>query len=412
MAGRFHNGPNGPGLCKSTGARGCPFDPEGTGANHFGSMEEAQEAYEAELTSEHGLVATASRNPRAKAWTPSPHEAALKARNAELARRLVEERAKANVDDGVMTEAEDPAKLERGTRRLKEAVTFAESRGNTALTNKLSKAKVLPSGSFRDGNTRIGTDKTIRTYVADKYVAEGRAEIEGAIQAAIDRGDITEGKYMHRDEAATYSLTVAPGLDRGAYERLPESLREKISSPRQSPSIDLAKEKLPADLYEKITTDSQVMDFVVSKTPDIGQWRAGRPVTDISGDSSESRAEWGLMNLSDWTARTDATFGSKKERTAELNHAKEVIKSSAAKHDGNIFSPGRAYGNGVLVSGRRVLNRAAMEEHLTPAQIKSITRKELAPDPEKARKVLSEADYKTVFERNTASLRVTPKRGK
>lgn len=64
MAGNIHNGPKGPGPCGASGkGRGCPFDPEGTGENHFGTKEEAQAAFDTKMESEHGLVATATKAP-------------------------------------------------------------------------------------------------------------------------------------------------------------------------------------------------------------------------------------------------------------------------------------------------------------------------------------------------------------
>lgn len=65
MAGNIHNGPNGPGPCGagSGKGRGCPYDKEGTGANHYDTQEEAQVAFDAKMEAEHGLVATATKAP-------------------------------------------------------------------------------------------------------------------------------------------------------------------------------------------------------------------------------------------------------------------------------------------------------------------------------------------------------------
>lgn len=73
MAGKIHNGPNGPGPCGAgPGGRGCPFDPEGTGANHFNTKEEAQVAFDAKMESEHGETATVSKksSPKVNASYP------------------------------------------------------------------------------------------------------------------------------------------------------------------------------------------------------------------------------------------------------------------------------------------------------------------------------------------------------
>jgi len=50
MAEKFHVGPNGPGICRvdpaNPNSKGCPFDPESTGANHFDTAKEADQAFE------------------------------------------------------------------------------------------------------------------------------------------------------------------------------------------------------------------------------------------------------------------------------------------------------------------------------------------------------------------------------
>lgn len=56
---KIHNGANGPGPCNAKpGGKGCPFDLEGTGENHFDTQEEAQAAYDVSMESQHGLLST------------------------------------------------------------------------------------------------------------------------------------------------------------------------------------------------------------------------------------------------------------------------------------------------------------------------------------------------------------------
>lgn len=88
----------------------------------------------------------------------------------------------------------------------------------------------------------------------------------------------------------------------------------------------------------------------------------------------------------------------------------EIIKSAVAKREQNTFVPGRAYGNGALLSTRTVLQPKAVVEHLTPSQLESITAVSPQPDPQKAQKILPREQYEAIFERPTAFLRVTPKR--
>lgn len=411
MAGKIHNGPNGPGPCGSKpGGRGCPFDPEGTGENHFETQEEAQAAYDSKMESEHGLVTTASKVPAKRAaekkkWVPNPAEQALRDRNAELARKIVDLRA----EHGDVT-FED-ANPERSRRRLSEAIGYAEERSNVNLVGKLTSAKVLPSGAFKrkEDGKRVNTDAVIKDYVAEKHIENGRAQIEKSIRDKITAGVIKEGKYTHKDDSGTYSMTIQPGFDSSAFEALDEKTKDSISSTKPGLSKDLAKEKLSAEDFEKISSKSQVMDFSIGKAPDVGQDKL-KPNLEITGDTSEAAAGSALTNLSNFTQAAEAQYGSKKDRAARKSENAEIIKSAVADKGQNTFSPGRAYGNGVLISARTSVNPKAAEEHLTPQQIKSITTKTSSVDPVKAKKVLSPEQYSAIFEAPTASLRVTPKR--
>jgi len=59
---RFHTGPNGPGPCRAqSGGRGCPFDPNATGENHYDSMEKAVAAFEDKMANEYGLNVTVEK---------------------------------------------------------------------------------------------------------------------------------------------------------------------------------------------------------------------------------------------------------------------------------------------------------------------------------------------------------------
>lgn len=336
----------------------------------------------------------------------SPQEKILRERNAELAKKIVDLRA----EQGDVTF--DDANPERARRRLAEALEYAESRGNTNLVTKLTSAKVLPSGAFqrKSDKQRVNTDSALKSYVTEKEVEEGRAQIQNAIQAKINSGAIVEGKYIHRDESGTYSLTVAPAMDQDAYEALDDATKAAISTPKQSLSIDLAKAKLTSEQLEAVTSKQQVMDFVVGKKPEITG--LPKPVTELSGKNPEEVAESGLKNLSSYTQAVETNLGSKAVRTAKKSQDAEIIKSAVVDRGQNTFVPGRAYGNGALLSTRTVLNPKVIAETLTPAQIRSITVTSPQPDLAKAKAVLSPAQYSAIFERQTAALRVTPKRAK
>lgn len=346
-----------------------------------------------------------------KTAKPKFRESGLNDREQELreeilqrAKKIVETRA----EHGEVTF--DEANPERAQRRLQEALNFAETRGNTNLASKLASAKVLPSGAFqrKSDKRRVNTDAALKAYLTEKEVDAGRAKIEEQIQARIDSGAIVEGKYMHRDESGTYSLTVAPSFNQESFDSLDEATRAAISSPKESYSIELAREKLTAEQLEAVTNSQQVMDFVVGKKPEI----TGVPRPDLSftGRNPEEVATNSLKSLSGYTRATTDSLGSRADRNSVISDNAEIIKSAVAKREQNTFVPGRAYGNGALLSSRQVLSPKDLVEHLTPAQLKSITAVSPHPDPQKAQKILPREQYEAIFERPTAFLRVTPKR--
>jgi len=336
----------------------------------------------------------------------SAHEQLLRAKVTELAKKNVELRAEA----GDVTF--DDANPERARRRLDEAIEYAQSRGNTHLISKLTSAKVLPSGAFQreSDKKRVNTDATIRAYTAEKEFEAGRNSIQAAIQAKIDSGEISGEKYTFRDDSGTYTLTIKPGFDEEAYEALDERTRREISVPVNSASLDLAREKLSPELFEQVTTQQQVMDFVVGKEPEID----GIPQanTNLLGKDSEEVAISGLKNLSNYTQAVERNFGSKADRNALKAERAEIIKSAVADRGQNTFVPGRAYANGALLSTRRVLNSKELTDKLSPAQIRSISTMKYQVSEEKARAMLSKEQYAALFEKPKAALRVTPSRKK
>lgn len=359
------------------------------------------------LDEKFGLTGTIAKNPLPqKDWKPSAREQAIKDRNLELVQQIIAMRAEMGGDKIAL----EGANVERAQRRLSEAVAFAESRDNDYLVDKLSTARVLPSGSFVNKETgkRVNVDSIIKDYVAEKTIESGREKIQGRIQSLIDAGVIAEGKYTHRDDTGTYTLSVSKGFDEDAFNKLPESTRKAISSPKESISVDLLAEKYPERMDEFVSR-SQVMEFSIGKMPDVGQ-QYFQPNLAFTGTTSEEAAENGLKSLSDFTKRTNEQFGSKKERTERKAENAEIVKSAVANIDGNVFAPARAYANGLILSTRRNVSRTKLIAAFTPEQVKEVSVINEAPDVEKARKVLSPEVFAAIFEKPKAALRITPKR--
>lgn len=163
MAGSIHNGPNGPGPCGAKpGGRGCPFDPEGTGENHFGTQEEAQAAYTAKMELEHGETATSTKKKGGDS-VKTPSAAATRIFNAIN-----------NSDTGTMA----------ALGQHREVIKVPH--GEWKLLQKVSEAK----------HERLKAENR-------KFVAEGIATIERdghAIRSLKAYGGTAEGVHRHVEE--------------------------------------------------------------------------------------------------------------------------------------------------------------------------------------------------------------------
>ena len=395
--GMTHIGPNGPGPCKAD-KEPCPFDD----GSHFDTPEEAQAEYERRLSESKGSTKTLKKNKEKKL---SSKEKELRSKNAELVTQMIDLRSQ----QGDVTY--EDANPERAERRLKEAVAYAESRGNEHLVKKLSSARVLPSGAFKTADKkRVNTDAQLKRKIMLNHIDAERKQIEKAINKSLSENPPKEEKFTAKNATGSYSLTVKEGVDRDEFDNLSPQLQKACSSERESLSLDEARQNLPASKVHEITQKSQVLDFVIGKEPDVGQSEL-KADTNLKGKTGDEKAQSGIDNVANFYSEVHSKHGKVRDQKADLASGNEAIKTVASKQQGNTFAPARSQKNGALVTERLTVNKKKAEEMLSKDELKKITVKKSEPDPEKAKVALSADKFNKIFKAKKASIRVTEAKG-
>lgn len=390
---KSHIGPNGPGKCTAS-VQDCPY---GGKDNHFDTMAAARVEYEIRLKDAYSEVATV----RSSKVRLTEREAELREKNAKLAKEIVALRARAGA---ITYEDANPVRAEK---RLEESIAFAEGQGNVYLVEKLSHATVLPSGAFKlEDGSRANVDKYLKAKQALQEVEANREALIGSINALLENEATTSEKFSLKTDAGSFSLSFKTTFDQAEFDKLSPSLQEKIKSPKEGLSIELAREKLsPAQLAE-ITTDSQVVDFVIGKPTDT-EVAAIKPKLELTGSSTDARIESGLKNIADYYGTLRNNNGTTKSLRDVIASNNTAVKSATATTKGPVFVPARSQSNGLLVTRRQNLAPAAVKEKLTAAQIASITVTRNEPDAQLAQAILPAKVFGKIFGKVEASLRVT-----
>ena len=325
----------------------------------------------------------------------APEERELREKNLELAKKLVEDRS----ETGGITF--DDANPERAKRRLDEAIDYAKGRGNTHLVAKLSSAAVLASGAFKTAEgLRVNTDALLKNYLSVKDVERNRDAAAAALAKRAEELGVKPGeKFSLKTEAGSFTMTVAEGFNEAAFDELPENVKKTISSPRKSYSIEEARKHLPAELVEQVSSETQVIEYVVGKRPELGN-------PELALRKSNSMED-GLADVAAYYGKVHETSGKVRDMNALVKEQANAVKATAAAKSGNVFAPARSQMNGALVSGRRSLSPKLVDEHLTDAQKAKIATEVMVPDSEKALGVLSDEQFQKIFRATKVSIRVT-----
>lgn len=336
----------------------------------------------------------------------SKREAEFRARFASMSADVVEMRAKLG-DLSVDQDKGDPV---RAQESLKNAISFATERGNTHIMEKLAKAKAMPTSVIRtnDGE-KVYSDDLSDVDRAVKHIDDGR---ESIVNSVMNMKDAPVGKYNIKNDDGSFTVTVSDdGVNKDAFDALPEDVRTKISKSTNKLSIDLARDNLSQEEYDQVVKQSQVLDYVNGRPRDIGLKNV--PVkTQFNGDTPEDKMNDSVKSLANLYGSSKKQFGKNfKELKADKTKMSATIKEAASINSKteNTYIPGRSRHNGLIVSGRQNLDHAAVKELLTDKQISSITKVSHAPDIEKAKSTLSEEDFDRIFKNRKVSLRVAEK---
>lgn len=372
---------------------------------HFNSKEESRDYIEKTEAKMNKTLSSVSRRKKinAKDVTDLPVGQKMRPKVKELKDKVIAqalaESANHSEKSGIVIQGANP---ERAKRRHEEAIEFAESRQNVHLAEKLSKSKVLPSGSFtRPDGSRFSTDRMLETRTAIKHVEAEREHLENVMNKIAASPDIKVGdKFSFKNASGSYSATVKEGgFNEKAFTELPENIKKMIVKDETSISIDKAREKLSPAQQKELISGSQVIDYVIGKPREVGQ-NAVTADTNLGSGSSKEKLQLGIEHMGKLYADAEASFGVKqRDLKKESSEMDSSIKSLAADegNGNNVFAPARSFSNGAVISYRENISRKKAEEILTKSEIDSISYTRQVPDKDKARSLLTKDQYESIF---------------
>lgn len=395
----------------------CPVSAEG---NHAEDLRGARQIYESHMASKgetfkplqkKDRVAAVKTRKSVDATTDklngkkmSKQEAELKSRIASFASDVVQLRSQLG-DLSAEQGKGDPA---RAQESLQNAISFATKRGNTHIMEKLAKAKALPTSVIvTNSGEKVYSDDLSDVDRAVKHIEDGRTAITNSI---LKMGqDAPAGKYVVKNDNGSFTVTVSDdGVNKDAFNELPEDVRTKISKPTSRLNIDLARDNLSQDEYDSIVSQIQVLDYVNGRPRDIGLRNV--PVkTKFDGNTAEEKLQDSAKSLANLYGSSKKQFGKNyKDLKKDKDSMSATVKEAAMinSRTENTYIPGRSRHNGLVVSARQNINSKAARELLTEKQLKSITKISHEPDVEKAKKVLSPESFDKIFKNKKVSLRV------
>lgn len=390
----------------------CPL---GADTPHFDNKQDAKAYVEKNEAQNNDTFTTVSKVNAKKITAKNrvgndlkPKVSELRAQVKANAKDVVSERAKNN---NIILENANP---ERAQKRLEEAVEFANERKNVHLMEKLSTAKVLPSGSFKLANgTRFNTDQMLDRRTAIKHVEAQRAELNNALTEFTRENKIPVGsKATAKTDDGTFSITVNDGgFDEESYNKLPENIRAQMMKLENDIDIDLIREKISPQKQAEMMTKTQVIDYIIGKPHNINQ-EAVKANTHFEGATNEEKMQDGANKVAALYSNAKDTFGkTQKQLNAESAIMTDAVKAAASQHspNQNTFVPARSQSNGAIVTGRENISRKKAYEILTKEEIQSVTVVNQVPDKEKAKSILSPAEYDKIFNARRVSIRATEK---
>lgn len=331
-------------------------------------------------------------------------EAEFRARMANMTSDVVTLRAKLGdlaADQG----KGDPVRAEES---LQNAISYASKRNNTHLMEKLSKAKALPTSVIiTSTGDKIYSDDLSDMDRAYKHIEDGRDAIKASMLAL---KDAPVGKYTEKTDAGTFTVTVSDdGINENELAKLSAEKREQISTPYRNLSIDLARDNLTDAEFKQVVKETQALDYVNGRPRDVGLKEV--PVkTAFVGANDAEKMQDGVKSIATMYGSSKKQFGlSTKEVKAKRDSMATSIKEAAALNSRteNTYVPGRSRYNGLVVSGRQMIDTEAARSILSPEKVEAITNISHRPNAKKAETVLTKEEFGKIFNKRQVGIRVT-----
>lgn len=419
---KFHIGKNGPAPCNAT-KRACRYG----GDAHYDSMEEAETVYQKKKEAEgHSDVmtkkpanTTTDTGPTALDVTTrrvgqrmTPEVAALREAIKDRTKNKVAERA-ANNDIAL-----EDANPERAERRLKEAIEYASSRKNVHLMEKLSKADVLPSGSFkRADGSRFNTDQILDNRTAIKHFESERSKLKAAMEELAKSPNLKPGqKFDIKSFKGTYSATITEGnFNEAEFTKLPKNVQDQLMKSESTLDPELIRQHISPERRAEFMNRTQVFEYVEGKPHDVGQVGVTANTTFVGGND-EQKMHDAVRKLSFLHSDARGSYGGRTIKQIEAENKEmttDVKKAVAATRNetGNprTFVPARSQYNGALVTERENVSSTKAKQVLTQEEIVAVSTVRYVPDRDKAAKLLPPAVFDKIFNNRGVRLYVSEK---
>lgn len=298
----------------------------------------------------------------------------------------------------------------RAQESLENAITFAAERQNTNLIEKLAKAKAYPTSVILTSNgEKVYSDQLSDVDRAFKHIEDGRAAIQYQILKASN--DAPAGKYISRTDNAVVTVSITDDdVNDDEFKKLPEDIRKQLSTPYKALSIEAARDYLTDDEFSKVVKETHALDYVNGRPRDIGLENV--PVrTELVGTNDADKVQNGADSVAEMYQASRKQFGgSVKSLKERRNNMAATVKESASlagsRMDRNIFIPGRSRHNGIIVSGRQMIDTEMAKNVLDAEQLEAITKTTFRPNAKKAKEILSPEVFDKVFNKRKVSIRV------
>lgn len=305
--------------------------------------------------------------------------------------------------------AEPGTNKERAVARIKAAIAYAKRNGNEYLMQKVSHAKVLSTGSFQDKDgKRFNIDTVLKEKSRINHINEqtqtALSEMSEVIRNHSD--EFKDGdKFQVKNDAGSFTVTVAPSIDQEAYDNLPEDVKQQISTEKTTYSVEKAREHLDRRTYNRLVSHTDVMDVVLTKREqdDFTNISYRTSALDARGKTGREMMEDSLNHVGGMYERFREENNGVGYKSAEANYKKRTtqIKESVAERFGrkdNFYVPARSLQNGAVISHREYFTKPS-ELHLNvpPEVLTKIRSTRLSPDVKKAREVLTPEQFNQVF---------------